>query len=366
MKSEVIATSLLKLCILAAAGWGLYYLWHGGGASGGGSAEEAIQTQVAVQVGKVKVVTLRRYVSAYGTVEPQPAADGKASADAFVMAPSASLIAESRCTLGQHVEKGAVLFTLDGRIVDAAVARARATSEVAEQNYQRQEEVVKAGAATKQLIEARQQLTLAKADLANALAQRALLQIVSPINGTVVSLNVKPGDVADPTKPLAELMDLDHMVIAALVPSSQLDSIKPGQTAELHMQNEAINGASSPIGSVTFINAEIDPKANMGTVLISAPASVNLRPGQFVRAQIVVEEQRNQLAVPAEAIVTTGGKSVISVVNGDIATQKPIQTGLRDGTLVGIQGDGIQADQPIVTVGAYGLPKETPIRLLDQ
>jgi hypothetical protein len=37
---------------------------------------------------------------------------------------------------------------------------------------------------------------------------------------------------------------------------------------------------------------------------------------------------------------------------------------LRDGGLVEIEGDGLQAGMTVVTEGAYGLPKETKIRVL--
>ena len=42
----------------------------------------------------------------------------------------------------------------------------------------------------------------------------------------------------------------------------------------------------------------------------------------------------------------------------------PVQVGLRDGDLVEISGDGITEGATVVTVGSYGLPKETKIRLL--
>jgi len=41
-----------------------------------------------------------------------------------------------------------------------------------------------------------------------------------------------------------------------------------------------------------------------------------------------------------------------------------VQVGLRDGDLVEISGDGIAEGATVVTVGAYGLPKETKIRVL--
>jgi hypothetical protein len=42
-----------------------------------------------------------------------------------------------------------------------------------------------------------------------------------------------------------------------------------------------------------------------------------------------------------------------------------VKTGLRDGTLVEIEGEGLREGQSVVTAGAYGLPKETKVRVVE-
>ena len=69
--------------------------------------------------------------------------------------------------------------------------------------------------------------------------------------------------------------------------------------------------------------------------------------------------------MPAESVVTDAdGQTVIALVAGDNAKQQPVKTGLRENGLVEIQGDGLKAGDTVVTVGAYGLPKETKIKVL--
>jgi len=58
------------------------------------------------------------------------------------------------------------------------------------------------------------------------------------------------------------------------------------------------------------------------------------------------------------------GVTVIALVQNDKAVQKPVKTGLRDGGLVEVEADGLQADMTVVTEGAYALPKETKVRVL--
>src|SRR5207237_10535317 len=73
----------------------------------------------------------------------------------------------------------------------------------------------------------------AEQQLACARAQLALLQICAPIAGTVTKVNVKTGEAADLTTVLAEMIDLDRLVVNFNVAGADLATLKTGQTAEM-------------------------------------------------------------------------------------------------------------------------------------
>ena len=83
------------------------------------------------------------------------------------------IVAEATCTEGQHVDKGAILFLLDSRSVDVAVA-------FAEKTLERQKKLIQAEGTSQKLLQD------AEMQLAAARAQKAILQIQSPLAGTVV------------------------------------------------------------------------------------------------------------------------------------------------------------------------------------
>ena len=327
-------TPLVKLCVVAGAAWGLYLLWHKGLPHCPDEGEGAVETEVAVQVGKISLRTLRHYVSAYGTVEPEPAAAGTPAASAHITAPLAALVAEVNCFEGQSVEKGQTLFTLDQSALDQALAR------------------------------------------------RAQLHITAPLSGTVVYLNLRPGEVTDPERPtpLVVVADLTRLIVAANVPSSQLPFVKLDQKVEIiPQQGDDPNAASKTeagdlhptpavfIGKVKFIEKQVDPKTDMGLLDVSVPPEAQLRPGQFVSVRIITEERRDCLAVPAQSVVKNeSGEWVISLVSGKWAVQQPVMVGFRDGDLVQVHNLMLQAGDQVVTVGAYGLPEKTRIRRLNE
>lgn len=318
---------------------------------------EAGPTVVAVHVAQIVRTTLRGYVAAWGTVEPQQATASQPPASARIATPVAGMVARVACAEGQRVAKGAVLFTLDSRVADVAVEKAKQAVQYAEQAFERQKKLG-AGEATSQrlYVEAEQNLTIARNELANAETQRALLTIPAPLGGTIVRVSARPGDAVDPASVLAEVIDLDRLVIGASVRSVDIPKLKIGQAVEVLLGK----GRST----VVFIGSQVDTRTDTVQVRTSVPAGAGLRPGQFVNLRIVADEQRDRLAVPVEAVVTDEGGTTIAIVTGDTAVKRTVTIGLRDGGLVEVEGDGLKAGMTVVAAGAYGLPKETKIRVI--
>ena len=54
------------------------------------------------------------------------------------------------------------------------------------------------------------------------------------------------------------------------------------------------------------------------------------------------------------------------MVEGDKAVQMPVKTGVRDGEMIEVEAEGLEEGTTIVTVGAYGLPKETKVKITNK
>ena len=126
MKPKQFIVSVVNLAIFAIAGIALYELGNRNAWTGAGTqtTQQNIQTEVPVSVGTIETATLSRTLTAYGHIEPAPASTTQPAAEARVTVASASLVSEVDCIEGQHVEKGQLLFRLDHRAANAAVARA--------------------------------------------------------------------------------------------------------------------------------------------------------------------------------------------------------------------------------------------------
>jgi membrane fusion protein (multidrug efflux system) len=324
--------------------------------------EEIVATEVPVHVGKLARVTLHRYVSAYGVVEPEPVGDGRPAAGARLAPAAPGLVGEVTCAEGQHVESGQVLVRLDTRQADVEIQRAREQLLFAQRHREREEKLLAVGGTSqRRLLEAQEAVTAADTELAAAQTRRALLEIRAPFAAVVTRIHARPGEGVDPSSVLAEIVDPDRLVIATHVPASDLAELESGQPVEVLPGSEPVAAR----GAVLYVSQQVDPRTGTALVRTSLPRDSGMRVGQYVNLRIVSEERPGCLAAPAASVVRTEeGETVIAKVEGDLAVRKRVEVGLHEGAWVEIRGEGLQAGDTVVTAGAWGLPEETRIRVL--
>lgn len=345
---------------------------RGSGTAGVEGTSSDPPPEVTVTVAPIVRTTLHAYVTGWGRVDPESATRGNPPASAAVAAPVPGLVTGILASEGEQVRQGATLFRLDSRIADVAVQRARQAVQFAETVVQRQEQLGP-GQATSQRAyqEAKQQLTAAQNELNNAEVQRRLLDVVAPINGTVMRINAKLGDAVDPSKVLAEMIDLRRLVVNAAVRSIDAQRVKQGQRIELSPGAspgaDARNAAGPPTAAtIEYIASQVDPATDTVLVRARIPVTGGLRPGQFVNVNIAVEEHSNRLAVPVESVVQGPDGPEIALVQGDTAVKTRVTLGLRDGNRVEVDGQGVREGIPVVVRGAYGLPPRTKVKVSAQ
>jgi multidrug efflux pump subunit AcrA (membrane-fusion protein) len=300
------------------------------GADENNTGEEKIVTEVAVQTGKITPATLHGYVQGYGMIETAPATADLPAAGASLAAPSAGVVTKVDVVEGQQVTKGDVLVELNSQAASAEVERQRK-------------------------LYAQQNTSLRS--LQDAEAQLAMLRVTAPLSGTVARVNVRAGQAVDLTTVVAEVMDLTRLAVSAEIPSAEAKDLKSGNPVEV---------LSAPPVATELLFVSPNVNKDNDTVLVRAllPKDSGLRPGQFIGFRIVTAVHTNCLAVPVDSVVTDeNGKSVVAVVKNGEAVQMQVRAGLRENGLVEIAAPEIKEGDEVVTVGAYGLPDKTKIRI---
>jgi len=363
--------TVFGLIILLACALVVYYLLKAKPTQTSEDPAGQVVTEVNVHVGKISRATLHGYVLTYGTVRLAVGSDNAPAARVRITAPSAGLISEVLCVEGQTVNQGDTLFRLDSRIAEAALKQAEQAVELADKDFARQKELMTSqGTSEKLLQQAQYRLATAKDELTKARTELSLLQVKAPISGTIFRVPSRPGETVNMSDLLAELIDPNRLIVEFQVPSEQISPLKQGQNVEIETIDktaEPNNATFQAPAELTFVDSVVDPQSDTVLARASVPAGTGLRPGQFVKVRVIYSQKDNCLAVPEDSLVTTpDGRTVIFVVENNKALQKGVQTGLRENGLVEVQTEGIHEGMQIVTVGAYGLPSETNIRIVNE
>jgi len=362
--------TLIGLLVLLAGGVGIYVLFRQGPPIEE-EAEQAAETVVPVEVAQIRRMTMHDYVRAYGSILPNPGIGDAAPASVRIDSPVDGLVTEVHCVVGQEVRKGQVLFALYDRPARLAVAQAEKAVAFAKENFGRQEKLKQVqGTSAKLYLEAQQQLDSARNQLSRAQAELDLLKVTAPFDGTIMDVIARAGQAVMQTGTLGRLTDLKRLVASVHVPGPEAGRLKLGLRVEFENGVSEVSSdrqTQALVGQVDYVDHRVDPNNGTVAVLVALPAEAVLRPGQFVRVRIVVAEYRDRLAVPAESVVTTSeGQTVVALVQGDEAIPTPVKRGVGEDDWVEVEGEGLEPEMTVVTVGAYGLPGKTRIRVMGQ
>ncbi len=328
------------------------------GAGGAGTpvlVAPAVETNVPVQINPPPV----GHVMPYSTVTIRPQVGG--------------ILNQVHFQEGQEVKKGDLLFTIDPRPVQAALATARAN--LARDRAQRENAKIQFGREQKlfeQKLISQDEFDTSKAGLdalegtvaadeaavTNAELNLEFTGIRAPFDGRTGSLQFHEGNVVKaPDDTLLTINQIHPIYVAFAVPEQYLPEIKREMREKtLKVMATFQNMDAPPQGELTFIDNAVD--TTTGTIQLKAtfPNEDNaLWPGQFVQVALTLSELTNAIVVPSQAVQTGQDGDFIYVVKPDqTVEQRPVTIGItsQGGTVV---QSGLKVGETVVTDGQLRL-----------
>jgi HlyD family secretion protein len=171
-----------------------------------------------------------------------------------------------------------------------------------------------------QVAEAR--LKSAEAELGFARARLADTQIVSPIDGLVITRNLEVGSTVVPGAPIFRVADAKLLWVQAMVDESEAGKLAVGQSARVVFRSKPTSPQS---GKLARLAQEADRVTEEREVDVTVE---QLTPNFFVgqKADVFIETARktDALQIPKSALVNRG----VFVVTGGRAQWRTVQFGL--------------------------------------
>lgn len=281
-----------------------------------------------------------------------------------ITAESAGRVEQLRFTEGDQVEKGDVLLTLERQQEAATVRRREATLRNARRDLQRLEQLEgETFVSESDLDAARTTVSEAQAALAIAEDQLADRTIEAPFAGMLGERMVSVGallSVGDAVVSLTRTAPLDLVVD---VPEQHLPALTLGMTVRASTRSLPERAFD---GEVTFVDSEVDAATRTVRLEATLPNETGkLRPGQFMRAEVVLE-RREALTVPEAAVLTRGPVTYLyALTEGAVAKRRTVETGLRRDGWVEIT-DGLEPGDRVITAGLQRVRSGSPVRLPEE
>jgi membrane fusion protein (multidrug efflux system) len=278
---------------------------------------------------------------------------------------------------GSFVKKGALLYRIDPKPLEASLAASQAeqaTSEArlakASNDVTRYTPLVAKQAVSQQELDdalaardaARSQVDSSKAGVEKAGLDLSYTRVTAPISGLVGISQVKPGNLVgrgqntlltvisqvDPIKFRVGVTEADYLKIVKRDPS------RVGATPRTEgIQLTLADGAVYPhLGKLGTVERAVDPTT--GTLGIELefpnPESI-LRPGQYGRARLLLETKKAAMLVPQRAVQEVQGTYSVAVIDPkDQVTFRNVKVGQRVDNLWVVE-DGLKPGERVVAEG---------------
>jgi RND family efflux transporter MFP subunit len=273
-------------------------------------------------------------------------------------------IRQVHVAIGQTVQPGQTLISLDSQQLDAATAQAeasrleaanaldettalvssaRAQLQLAQSTESRLRQLFSRQSLSAQemdeaaarLAQARSQLAAAEARksqvqsrlqqtehaLASARTQRAHSVLTAPFAGIVTDKPAQPGSIALPGVALLTLERSGALRATLNVEESQASSLRLGLPLTL-----VLDGSSPTPSRIAEIVPALDPASRTLVVRAGLPQSPGLRSGQFVRGEWTTG-QRETLSLPASAVRESGQIQLVFVLDHGVARSRMVTLG---------------------------------------
>ena len=317
-------------------------------------------------------------------------------------------------TPGEEVKKGALLFTIDPRPLQAALSQAEANllkamasvrqgrdivlkdeaiannsraivnrdlklieaGVISREEYdnalskaQADEAAVRADQSAVANLEAAQKAE--DANVQNARVQLSYTTIRAPLTGKTGNLIVTEGNLvrANDTSPMITITQSAPIYVTFSVPERELMRIRQYSGANGFVVQVVVPGdeANPGMGKLSLVDNTVDVAT--GTVRLKATYQNDdrrLYPGQFVNIVLTLGTESQAIVVPSQAVQTGQDKSFVYVVKSDMTVEvRTVKAGTAIDNMTVIE-DGLKPGEQVVTDGQLRLVPGAKVQVKGQ
>ncbi len=266
--------------------------------------------------------------------------------------------------MGDRVKQGEVIAKLINPEFEYQVAleSKKLTFDISEREYEKQKVIYdKGGITLTELTNSERAFIDARYAYDNAVLQLAKLGATALFDGLIVDLPFfSEGQLVETGELLAQVMDYSRLYAEVTLPGKEMERVSRNQQAMITNYGKA---ADTLLGIVTQVSPTLDPDSRMFKLTLEvANEDLILRPGMFIKADIVVDSRDSVIVIPKDVLLDRRGGKTVFVVDKGIAAERTLETGLSNRLEIEIT-NGLSEDERLVVEGFETLRHRSKVKI---
>ena len=266
--------------------------------------------------------------------------------------------------LGDKVKKGALIVRIEDKAYENGISieSKRLNLELAEQEQAKTKSLYDKGGAT--LTEVKNsdiKIMNSRLDYENAEMNLEKMNIRAPFDGVIVNLPHFSAEArVNSGTSVVTIMDYSSMLLEINLPESAINEVKVGQKAYI---THYTLPKDTIIGEITELSPAISAETRTfkGKLVIDNKKLL-IRPGMFVKADIVTESHSSTIVIPKNIVRNERNRRLVFVVDQGIAKAKQVKLGLEEKNSVEVLS-GLDKDDQLIVRGFETLRDGSKVKI---
>jgi membrane fusion protein (multidrug efflux system) len=333
---------------------------------GCGGQELSTDTDITVPVSveEIKLKPIEEFLTSTGTVNAEKEVTVQSETEGYY------LLQKNPRTgklygLGDIVKQGEVIIRLENPEYENTIKieSQKLNLDISQREFEKQQSLYdKGGVTLRELKDSERAYIDAKYTYDNAMIQLAKLKISSSFDGVIVDIPYyTQGTKISANLSMVKIMNYSQLYLELNLPGKDLTRLQVGQP--VRVTNYAIPDDTLN-GRINQVSPAIDAttRSFKATVDIENP-NLLLRPGMFVKAEIIVARKDSAIVIPKDIIISQRRGKTVFVVERGAADDRVITTGLENPDYVEVI-EGLNVNDRLVVKGYETLRDNSRVRII--
>lgn len=326
---------------------------------------EDAELAIPVSIENVKLQSIQQFINTTGTAKAtfETVLNSEMAGNYYLMKNPAT---GKLFKLGDKVKEGQeiVRFEDEEYVNGIAIDAKKLNLEISEQEYEKQKSLYEKGGVTlRELRNSEVSSINAKYDFESAEIRLAKMKVAAPFSGVIVELPYyTQGTRVTANQQMVNLMSYEKIYMEINLPEKNISEVKLGQEVVITnytIVDDTLKGIVSELSPVI----STETRTFKGKLQIDNP-ELKLRPGMFVKADIITSQKDSTIVIPKDIILSGNrGKYVFVVGRNSSADDRQITTGIQNQEYVEVL-TGLNSNDRLIIKGFETLRDNSKVKVI--